>query len=120
MKTTVVNFPKELREQIDLLNSLYELSLKQKTFIENCDYENLFTTKSNFNKIAHIIKERREKLASLGNDWDGDPSGIPQNIQQMISELMNQINSLMRKVLLVENQNCDLLQKINEGFTNLS
>lgn len=114
MKKITIDFPQELQQQIKLLNSLYELTLKQKNLIENCDYENLFTTKSDFNEITKTIKLQREKLSYFEDSWDFHQSDISLNVLNNINELVQQINDLMKKVKKIENQNCIMLQKIGE------
>ena len=120
MKTIEFDFQQELKEQIKLLNSLYELSMKQKTFIEKCEYEKLFNTKSEFDNIVKVIHKRRKNLIQYENSWMNNQYNIPQHVINTINYLMDQISDIMQRVMIIENKNCDMMQKIGDGIIEIS
>ena len=117
MRKIEFDFQQELQQQIQILNSLYELTLKQKALLEEGDYENLFTTKSNFDEISQVIQKQRKKLSSFENNWNCDQSVISQSVRQRINELVDQLSELMKKVIITENKNYSMLQKIGEDVS---
>ena len=117
MKKIEFEFQQELQQQIDLLNSFYELISKQKALLEKSDYENLFITKSNFDEISKTIQQRREKLSYFENSCN---SGLPQIEIREIKKLINRISDIMKKVLIIENQTCHMLQKIGEELSEIN
>ena len=118
MKRNKCNIPDELTTQIEILSTLHKLILRQKTLIENEDFDNLYTTKSDFDEINDLIQQKRQQLSVIENGWDCYQSEISEDTQIRINNLLDQLNDLAEKVLIVEHENYDILevsqQKIGE------
>ena len=118
MKRNNCNIPEELTTQIEILSTLQKLILKQKMLIESEDFDNLYTSKSDFDEINDLIQQKREQLSIIENRWDCYQSEISEDTQIRINNLLDQLNDMAEKVLIVENENYDILeisqQKIGE------
>lgn len=124
MKKIDSEIPEQLLQQVDILNSLYELILKQQSLLEKEDYESFFTTKSELDEINKVIQQKREQLFIIENTCDIYQYNISKNTQKRINEIIAQLDDLMKKVQIVENQNCCMLelsqQKIGEALNKFS
>lgn len=106
-----LKFPKAIRKQIQMLDRLGSMLLKQRELIKNGDYEELFSTRCEKDQIVKEIKVQGEGIVQLQQEWHVQKNQIPKYVNENLNELVTELSQTIQSILTRENQNFSLLER---------
>ena len=98
-----------LTEQRDLYRRLRELSDRQRALISGDRPEQLLGILQERQALIAALTRLNGQLAPFRRDWDGTYAGLPEDTRAQTSQLLQEINSLLRVILRTDREDSALL-----------
>ncbi len=98
-----------LAKQRDLYRSLRELSEKQRSMISSNRPEQLINILRDRQGLVTSLARLNEEMGPFRREWDTSYSSLPEGHRQQASELLQEINGLLRVILQTDQEDSAML-----------
>lgn len=107
-----------LRKQRDLYLRLRDLSDKQRTMISGDRPEQLITILRDRQNLVTSLAQLNEQMGPYRRNWDSAYSALPAEQRTEASELLQEINGLLRVILQTDQEDSALLAARKQAVAN--